>query len=425
MPSRRTPSTRRPRPRVQPRVSRLLVSHALAATAMSLPWPWLLVLVWHGSHSAGLLGLAAAARMLPYVACSWWAGRIGDRYRRDVVVRTTVALRLGLLAAVPLAVLLDSTALAVVLAAAAVAVATPAYPALAAALPDAAPDDSERATELLVTIEVASFVVGPAVGGLLLGFPAVIALLAVAASAASLALLAGIRLPRPVRRTTEHGGAWRALGRSRPLRRAMGLMALLNLVDAAAGVTLILLARGGWTGSWSPDTAYGVASAALGFGALLAPALVRCGSGLVGRSGWGLVLMAAGVVGAAVTPAVTWAIAPLLLAGAAAVHAESAATGVVQEQAPDGVRASLFGVADSCMVGAALVGALLAPGLAQSVGPRPLLVGLGVLAAASMLVLPGLRPTGPQVVPSTATPPTSSSVSTEAASPMEVSSRAV
>ena len=67
-----------------------------------------------------------------------------------------------------------------------------------------------------------------------------------------------------------------------------------------------------------------VSDAALGFGALLAPALLRCGSGRAGRSRWGVLLMAAGVLGAAASPTVMWAVVPLLLAGAAAVHAESA-----------------------------------------------------------------------------------------------------
>ena len=65
--------------------------------------PWLLVLVWDETHSPALLGLTAAARMLPYVACSWWAARVGDRHRRDRVVRATLIGRLVLLAGVPAA----------------------------------------------------------------------------------------------------------------------------------------------------------------------------------------------------------------------------------------------------------------------------------------------------------------------------------
>ncbi|MGA8248470.1 MAG: hypothetical protein WB797_16310, partial [Nocardioides sp.] len=168
-------------------VARLLGSHALASVAMSLPWPWLLVLVWDRTHSPDLLGLAAAARMLPYVACSWWAARFGDRIRRDVVIRVTLTARVVLLAGVPCAVGLHQVGVAVVLAALAIAVATPAYPALAAAMPAAAGPAAERATDVLVTIEVASFVVGPAVGGLLLAVPPLVAPASVAGTAAALA----------------------------------------------------------------------------------------------------------------------------------------------------------------------------------------------------------------------------------------------
>jgi MFS family permease len=305
-----------------------------------------------------------------------------------------------------------------------VAVATPAYPALAAAMPEAAKGDADRATELLVTIEVASFVVGPAIGGLLLAVPGAIAPLSVVATACALALLAGVRLSPAARRTTESGGTWSALRRSAPIRRALVLMAVLNLVDASVGVTLLLLARGDWTGWWTSGTAYGVASGALGFGALAAPVLARCGSSLAGRSRWGVLLMAAGVLAAAVSPSVGWALVPLLLAGAAAVHAESAATGVVQVEGPDDVRASLFGVADACMVAAALVGALVAPTLADRLGPETVLVVLGLVAVASALVVKGPE-SQTQARPSTTVPSTSSSVSTDVESPTEIRSSAV
>ncbi|MGC4109116.1 MAG: hypothetical protein QM747_01510 [Nocardioides sp.] len=406
------------------RLARLLASHALAATAMSLPWPWLLVLVWHQSHDPRLLGLAAAARMAPYVACSWWAGRIGDRCRRDVVVRTTVVLRLVLLTAVAAAAAWDRPGLAVVLAAVAVAVATPAYPTLAAAIPAAAAGRAERATETLVTIEVASFVVGPALGGLLLGAPALVAGLSVGATAVSLALLTGLRLPTPTHERAAAGGVGRALRSSRQIRRALSLMAWLNLVNAALGITLLLLARGDWTGRWSPDTAYGLASGALGFGALLTPALFRCGTGPVARSRWGLLLMAGGISAAALSPRLGWAVVPLLLVGAAAVHAESAATGVIQVEAEDDVRASLFGLADGCMVGAALVGALLAPSLAHVIGPKALLAVLAVTAGATAWSARGLQSLA-QVRDSTAVPPMSSSVSTDDVSPAARSSETV
>ncbi len=413
-------------------VVRLLGSHALASVAMSLPWPWLLVLVWDHTHSPGLLGLTAAARMLPYVACSWWAARFGDHYRRDVVIRTTVAARVALLCAVPCAVGLHHVGTAVVLAALAIAVATPAYPALAAAMPAAAGAGAERATDVLVTIEVASFVVGPAFGGMLLAVPSLVAPVSVAGTVAAFALLWGVRLAPAGRRTdARRAGTWAELRRSPAIRRSLVFMSLLNLVLAAVGVTLVLMVRGAWSGWWTPDTAYGVASGALGLGALAAPALTRCGSDAVRRSQLGVLLLGLAVSAVALAPTVLWALLPLVVAGASAVHAESAATGLVQSQARDEVRASLFGLADACMVGAAMVGALVAPVLADRIGPTVLMSALALLAFGCTSVIGRRRDEQAQEAlvtrlrPATTVPPISSSVSTEAASPARENSSAV
>ena len=57
---------------------------------MSLPWPLLVLLVWERAGDGWVLGVAGAARMLPYVALSWAAGRLADRYARDRIVRLTL-----------------------------------------------------------------------------------------------------------------------------------------------------------------------------------------------------------------------------------------------------------------------------------------------------------------------------------------------
>ena len=120
-----------------------------------------------GPHVGLLVGLTGAARMLPYVALSWATGRLADRFRRDRIVRGTLVARLALLVVV------------------AVAARRPAawrrggrgagggggHPGLPGPRGRDARDrrrPARRATDLLVTIEVASFVVGPALGGLLL-----------------------------------------------------------------------------------------------------------------------------------------------------------------------------------------------------------------------------------------------------------------
>src|ERR1700712_887783 len=110
-------------------VVRLLASHALAAVAMSLPWPLLLVLVWdrvgQSPHGDLLLGLTGAARMLPYVALSWATGMLADRFRRDRLLRVTLFSRLLLLAGVAVALSQQQLVAAVVAATLAVAFGTP------------------------------------------------------------------------------------------------------------------------------------------------------------------------------------------------------------------------------------------------------------------------------------------------------------
>jgi MFS family permease len=404
------------------RIVRLLLSHALASTAMSVPWPWLLVLVWEDTHDPVLLGMTATARLAPYVACSWWVSRIGDRLGRDLVVRATIAGRLVLLTLVAVALAVDQPLAGVVLATAAIAVATPSYPALAASVPAAAGRDADRVTRLLVTIEVAGFMVGPAVGGLLLAAPSVIMPVTIGATAAAYVLMRGLRLAAATRSGDGAVGTWATVRGSAAIRRALTFMALLNLLDVTVGLTLLLLAQGSWIGHLEEDTAYGLASGALGFGALAAPALVRCGADTVGRARIGILVMGAGVLATAGSPSVLWALLPLGIAGAASVHAESAATVIIQNEAPDEVRAAMFGVADACMVGAAMVGALLAPAVAEAVTPQLLLLALAAVAGGSAAIL---RRHPAQARPVTAVPAISSSVSTDVENPAEASSPAV
>ena len=50
----------------------------IAALAVALPWPLLLVLVDERTEDPLLLGLVGAARLLPYVAVSWATARLAD-----------------------------------------------------------------------------------------------------------------------------------------------------------------------------------------------------------------------------------------------------------------------------------------------------------------------------------------------------------
>ena len=90
-----------------PRTRRVITSHALAAVGMSMPWPTILVTIDAATHSALILGLAAAARLAPYVALSWLSGRLADRRERAHIVRLSLAARVGALAACAIALAVD------------------------------------------------------------------------------------------------------------------------------------------------------------------------------------------------------------------------------------------------------------------------------------------------------------------------------
>jgi len=378
---------------------RAIVSHAIGALAVALPWPLLLVLVAANTDNPWLLGLAGSARMLPYVAISWLTARLADAMRRDLIVRVTLVARGVLLTATAVAVVAERPWVAVVCCTIAVAIATPAYPAMVAAMPGIAGAQRHSATDLLVTVEVAAFVVGAALGGLLLN-PATRDLLPwvpVAMSIVATVLVLPVTMPAPRRRrvSTHRPSAYAALRRAPSAWRAIAVMAAVNLGISLVALALLPMALD----SWSSDAAgYGLATGVLGFAALGAPLLRRIGATPVVSMRRGLLLVAFGVVLVVPAPTIEWALVPLAVAGAAAVSVEAAATSVLQEEVSDEVRATVFGLNDSVIVAAALVGSLLAPVSVELVGGGPALaataLGLAVAAwwaRASMPTTPSPR----------------------------------
>ena len=412
------PARTRLRWRVAP-PARVVVAHALAAVAMSMPWPLLIDEVWRRTHDDTLLGLTGAARLLPYVALSWLVARLADRFARSRVIRGTLLLRIALLGAGALVSSPVGTgwlgassaqAASVILATAVVAAATPAYPAAAAGMPALSGDENDRWTQALVTVEVGSFVVGPALGGALVGRLSVAAVFGVAtlSTVAALGLLRTVRMPRPGRSGAAAGdpGATGATGAARapsapgaanspgapgaaPKRPALSaqawcaiaVMVVLNAAMSGLGLLLVPLAET----EWGDLNAYGPAVAALGIGAATTPVIASAlRLHTSGRSIlWfvGATLMVGGSPGLAV------AALPLVVAGGASVRAEALATEALQSAVLDEHRAAALGIADTAMVAAALVASAVAPHVTTMVGVRPhgVAVGLGVAASAVLL----------------------------------------
>ena len=166
------------------------------------------------------------------------------------------------------------------------------------------------------------------------------------------------------------------------VRAAIALVVLVNLVESAASVALLGLSAERWHGG---ERGFGVATAALGSGALGAPLLAR----FVGLRG-SLRLDGVGLLAAGAAPVAVAGVAPLALAGAASTVVACAATETLPRAVPDHARAFALGLTDSVMVAAAAVGAFVAPGLVTLVGAGPAFAALGLL-----LVVVTLRSAGP------------------------------
>lgn len=352
---------------------RLLVAHALGATALSLPWPLLLARVFSSTHDDGWVGLTGAGRLLPYVALSALAGMLADRVDRTAVLRWSAGVRSVLLLGATVALQSGHLPAAVILAVLTVAASTPAYPAAVAALPRLAPVRTERWTTWLVTIEVSAFAVGPALGGLLLGFgggPATLPLAALM-GAGSFGLLIGLG-PAPAEGATVGPRRSRlaTVLRSRGVPGAVALVALVNLVESAASVALLGLSASRWHAG---ERGFGAATAALGLGALAAPLLGR----LVALRG-ALLLDGTGLLAAGAAPVAALGTAPLALSGAGSTVIECVATETLQRGVPDQFRAFALGLTDSVMVSAAALGALVTPHLVTLLGPTAVFALLSV-----------------------------------------------
>jgi hypothetical protein len=264
-------------------------------------------------------------------------------------------------------------------------------------MPTVAGDDRRRATDLLVTIEVASFVVGPAVGALLLRVGAWLPVVGAAMTLAALVLMRGVGLPCAAStvpgRLSPRSSARSVFGvaaHCAGVPRAVGTVSLLNAVDAGVGLALLPLASDVWGGG------YGIATAVLGFGALGAPLLARLGRTPASRTRLGMVALSVPLAMMTLSPVVHWALPMLALVGASSVHVEAAATETIQDAVPDERRAGILGLTDSAMVAAAFVGSLIAPWLATTLGPRALVFLLaGACAAASVVPARAIDTTAP------------------------------
>ena len=359
-------------------MKRLIASHALAGTAVAMPWPALLATIWHESGDAASLGVAGAARYLPCVLLSAVLGGLGDRFGRFWTVRTVTAVRVLSLCVVAALMASGATWAALVMATLTVAAGVPAFPSLAALVPTVSPHP-DRATDTLVTCEISAFVVGPALGGLMLAFGPAVSVAACVPLIVAALLVLPRRVDEPVfaKGPVRLAGAVHQVLRVPQVRRAIVAVMMLNAVLGALGVALLSITELHWRAS---VTQFGWATAVLGFASLAAPlllvALRRVRPAVAAQGAVVLPLLCV-----AVSPTWVAGVLPLALLGAGLTVVECQTTRMLQRWAPARFTAVALGVADAALVGAALAGAVAAPLLVQALGPAGLLVALAVLSA--------------------------------------------
>jgi hypothetical protein len=246
----------------------------------------------------------------------------------------------------------------------------------------------------LVTAEVTSFVVGPAIGGLMLAPAArpLVPVLATGLLLAAVVLMRGVEMPAPVRHGPQPSafGVARTMARTVPLVHALLAVCAVSIVCSAVALALLPMAEQAWDRG---EVGFGLATAALGFGGLAGPLMARAGRGEAANAVWSLGCVGVPLVVVALSPDLLWALVPLALAGAAAVQVEALATATFQRSTPDAQRASVLGIGDTAIVAAALVGSLVGPAAVSALGARPLVALLGGVTA--LLALDARRMTVP------------------------------
>lgn len=389
---------------------RLLAGHGLGTVAQLMLTLAVGIEVLDRTGSGWWVSVTVALGFVPYVLASGYAGLLADRHSRSTVLTLSFVTRSGC-AAVLVAGLAwhGPIALLVIVAAAAAVLATPSYPALAAATVQCVPDEQLPPANALVTgVENVTWMAGPGVLGLLLLVGAGPTL--GTATAAALFLLAAAlsttaRLPAPARPEAAPGvlaelrAGLRAVARVAAVRRPMTVAVIDNFLYGYLVVAMVLLAAEAFTGGSGDDggnRSIGLLNAALSVGGVLALLPINVLAArfrparllLVTMTGFGAVTVLLGLSGAIGAP-VGLAMALVAVAGGGSLIAEVTAVTLLQRAAPDELTARVFGVYDQLNVGALALGSLLAGPLAAAIGAGPAMVAVASTCLALAAVATG------------------------------------
>ncbi len=433
-------------------LARLLAGEFVSSIGDWLYLVAILVLVYEVSNDPLVLGIVGAARVLPYVVLSIPAGILADRYDRRLILLVTDVARGAIMVVMAALVASNAPIVAIiVLAVVATCFSTFFGPAIGAYLPTLVADEEQLgpANSAWSTLDNLAYVIGPAVGGLLIATGGLV--LAFVLNAATFALIAVVlwRLPSPPRGAAgeaSHAGMAREAGTeggspvapmgdaatpgpstaptlvpgptpehgSTPVSGStpghgptavngptdrdrvrtvvvpvLGL-ALIDLAGSVAGgglgvLTVIIAVSSLGTG----DAGTGFLNAGIGigglFGALLAGVFVLRPS-LVEVLAGGSIVLAVGLAALGFAGSMPLAVVTIAVAAAGALLVEVTSTTILQRAIPDEIRGRTLGVLATASTLAFAAGSFALPVLADAVGIGPVLAGTGVAVAIAGLI---------------------------------------
>src|SRR6478736_5500064 len=402
----------------------------------------LLVIVYNESQDPILLGIVGAARIIPYVLLSVPAGIIVDRFDRRLVLLVTDVARGLIMVALTIIVANDGPLIAVVgLAIFATCFSCFFRPAIGAYLPSLVRDERELgpANSLFATLGELSFIVGPALAGIIIAasdlvlafalnavtFAVVAITLAtlppglpgkpsggvnaslptddlepVAADAAAAAAAAEGAVPDAIAVTAvaapkvdELSARSRIMAIRRPLIGMLALDTTAGFLFGGLSVLTVIIAvdqlNAGEAGTGYLNAAVGVGGVlgAIGSGAILArkslaPAMLG-----------GAFILAGGFVILGLSTSLPPALFAMAIIAAGSLVADVVSTTVFQRIVPDELRGRVLGGMQSIMTGTYALGSLLLPVLVTVVGPQLMLpIGGAIIMVAALISFSILRP---------------------------------
>jgi MFS family permease len=361
----------------------------------------ILVVIYRETNDATLLGLFGALRQIPYVVLSIPAGIVADRFDRRLILLVTDLLRGACMLAMAWLIATDGPVVWIIaFSILAACGSTFFYPAIGAYLPSLVKDERQLgpANSAWSSLDNLGFVVGPALGGVLVAAGGVtlafvinaVTFLVIAAILWTLPPSVGARVPEaePIvdesRPTPE-----RPTPTSAPAREAIR-----SIARPLTGIGLIHVLGYGLTGGipvltvifaidvlHAGEAATGLLNTAIGIGgvtgALVSGALVlrrRLAPALIA----GLVAIGAGVAVLGASGIVLAAMVGIAFAAGGNLILEVVTTTIYQRVTPDAIRGRGLGILMTASTLAECVGAIALPFIVATFGPWP---ALGLIAA--------------------------------------------